>query len=114
MGDQLPGFYASRWLHATTCSQSPCEGIVGHPSFNWGFALSLAADVISAVEFDFDGLHLATGDRGGRVVLFERVNPGLVRLQQAHCKCRHVCMAFSPSIVLTRCSSLIDVACGGA
>ncbi|KAL6756775.1 WD40-repeat-containing domain protein [Haematococcus lacustris] len=33
------------------------------------------ADVISAVEFDANGLHLATGDRGGRVVLFERVNP---------------------------------------
>jgi serine/threonine-protein phosphatase 2A regulatory subunit B len=33
-----------------------------------------AADIISAVEFDFDGQHLATGDRGGRVVLFEKVN----------------------------------------
>ena len=32
-----------------------------------------AADIISAVEFDADGSHLATGDRGGRVVLFERV-----------------------------------------
>ncbi|KAK9831354.1 hypothetical protein WJX81_004778 [Elliptochloris bilobata] len=31
------------------------------------------ADVISAVEFDWDGRHLATGDRGGRVVLFEQV-----------------------------------------
>lgn len=36
------------------------------------------ADIISAVEFDYDGLHLATGDRGGRVVLFERVNPHAV------------------------------------
>lgn len=33
------------------------------------------ADIISAVEFDNDGGHLATGDRGGRVVLFERVTP---------------------------------------
>mmetsp|Transcript_8111 Transcript_8111/g.24445 ORF Transcript_8111/g.24445 Transcript_8111/m.24445 type:complete len:474 (-) Transcript_8111:292-1713(-) len=33
------------------------------------------ADIISTVEFDHDGMHLATGDRGGRVVLFERVNP---------------------------------------
>lgn len=32
------------------------------------------ADIISTVEFDHAGLHLATGDRGGRVVLFERVN----------------------------------------
>ncbi len=33
------------------------------------------ADVISAVEFDRTGEHLATGDRGGRVVLFERIHP---------------------------------------
>jgi len=33
------------------------------------------ADIISAVEFDHDGCHLATGDRGGRVVLFEKVTP---------------------------------------
>ncbi|KAL1220924.1 Serine/threonine protein phosphatase 2A 55 kDa regulatory subunit B alpha isoform [Cardamine amara subsp. amara] len=29
-------------------------------------------DIISAIEFDHSGDHLATGDRGGRVVLFER------------------------------------------
>lgn len=32
----------------------------------------LAADIISAVEFDSTGNYLATGDKGGRVVLFER------------------------------------------
>lgn len=31
-------------------------------------------DIISAIEFDKTGEHLATGDRGGRVVLFERVD----------------------------------------
>ncbi|CAI9274939.1 unnamed protein product [Lactuca saligna] len=31
-------------------------------------------DVISAIEFDKTGDHLATGDRGGRVVLFERTD----------------------------------------
>lgn len=31
-----------------------------------------AADIISAVEFDDSGQFLATGDRGGRVVIFER------------------------------------------
>ncbi|GBF92816.1 hypothetical protein Rsub_05435 [Raphidocelis subcapitata] len=31
------------------------------------------ADIISAVEFNADGSFLATGDKGGRVVLFERV-----------------------------------------
>ena len=32
---------------------------------------SPTADIISAVEFDKTGEHLATGDRGGRVVLFD-------------------------------------------
>jgi len=30
------------------------------------------ADIISTVEFDQTGNYLATGDKGGRVVLFER------------------------------------------
>jgi serine/threonine-protein phosphatase 2A regulatory subunit B len=30
------------------------------------------ADIISTVEFDSTGSYLATGDKGGRVVLFER------------------------------------------
>eukprot|EP00245_Coleochaete_scutata_P004418 TRINITY_DN169_c0_g1_i1.p1 TRINITY_DN169_c0_g1~~TRINITY_DN169_c0_g1_i1.p1 ORF type:complete len:524 (-),score=86.16 TRINITY_DN169_c0_g1_i1:750-2321(-) len=33
-------------------------------------------DIISAIEFDKSGEHLATGDRGGRVVLFERIDGG--------------------------------------
>lgn len=33
---------------------------------------SPAADIISTVEFDHTGNYLATGDKGGRVVLFER------------------------------------------
>ncbi|WOL08187.1 serine/threonine protein phosphatase [Canna indica] len=32
------------------------------------------ADIISAIEFDKFGDHLATGDKGGRVVLFERTD----------------------------------------
>ena len=32
----------------------------------------LSADIISTVEFDSTGNYLATGDKGGRVVLFER------------------------------------------
>ncbi|KAI9222655.1 hypothetical protein BC828DRAFT_345795, partial [Blastocladiella britannica] len=49
---------------------------------NWKFAQCFGdkgdlediteADIISAVEFDHSGDYLATGDRGGRVVLFER------------------------------------------
>lgn len=37
---------------------------------DWFFAV----DIISAIEFDRTGDHLATGDRGGRVVLFERTD----------------------------------------
>lgn len=36
--------------------------------------LPYAVDIISAIEFDKSGDHLATGDRGGRVVLFERTD----------------------------------------
>jgi hypothetical protein len=39
------------------------------------------ADTLTAVEFDSSGEYLATGDQGGRVVLFSRVplSPGKVR-----------------------------------
>jgi len=33
---------------------------------------AFVADIISTVEFDHTGNYLATGDKGGRVVLFER------------------------------------------
>lgn len=36
------------------------------------FFFYLLADIISTVEFDQTGDYLATGDKGGRVVLFER------------------------------------------
>lgn len=36
------------------------------------FSSILLADIISSVEFDHTGNYLATGDKGGRVVLFER------------------------------------------
>jgi hypothetical protein len=35
------------------------------------------------VEFDKTGEHLATGDRGGRVVLFERMHPSKAALVRA-------------------------------
>jgi len=38
----------------------------------YDFVELLAADIISTVEFDHTGDYLATGDKGGRVVLFER------------------------------------------
>lgn len=55
----------------------------GDEYLHWGFSQVFGerapneevqdADIISAVEFDRTGDWLATGDRGGRVVLFERV-----------------------------------------
>lgn len=38
------------------------------------FVSFFPVDIISATEFDRSGDHLATGDRGGRVVLFERTD----------------------------------------
>ena len=37
-----------------------------------GLLTARLADIISTVEFDHTGNYLATGDKGGRVVLFER------------------------------------------
>lgn len=47
-----------------------------------------AVDIISAIEFDKSGDHLATGDRGGRVVLFERTDKKEV--SYARCDIYHV------------------------
>ncbi|CAL9195399.1 unnamed protein product [Musa hybrid cultivar] len=54
------------------------------PSLEWKFSQVFGermageevheVDIISAIEFDKSGDHLATGDRGGRVVLFERTD----------------------------------------
>jgi hypothetical protein len=38
------------------------------------------ADVLSAVEFDTTGNYLATGDKGGRIVVFERASVSRVRV----------------------------------
>ncbi|XP_058068044.1 serine/threonine protein phosphatase 2A 55 kDa regulatory subunit B beta isoform-like [Magnolia sinica] len=55
-----------------------------HPLLEWKFSQVFGertageevqeVDIISAIEFDKTGDHLATGDRGGRVVLFERTD----------------------------------------
>ncbi|XP_016554850.1 serine/threonine protein phosphatase 2A 55 kDa regulatory subunit B beta isoform isoform X2 [Capsicum annuum] len=45
-----------------------------NPNPYWLRCLNGQVDVISAIEFDRTGDHLATGDRGGRVVLFERTD----------------------------------------
>lgn len=42
------------------------------------------ADIISTVEFDQTGNYLATGDKGGRVVLFERNDTVSISTSFAH------------------------------
>ncbi len=49
------------------------------------------ADVLSAIEFDSTGNYLATGDKGGRIVVFERagtskVGLGVASLPPVHIK----------------------------
>lgn len=41
-------------------------------AFQCLFMFVSAVDIVSAIEFDKSGYFLATGGRGGRVVLFER------------------------------------------
>ena len=61
---------------AIACGTTHVEHSTGIPPPSSSF-LTLpcpcAADIISAVEFDYSGDYLATGDHGGRVVIFERV-----------------------------------------
>jgi hypothetical protein len=45
--------------------------------------MKAAADIISTVEFDQTGNYLATGDKGGRVVLFERNETVCLQLQSS-------------------------------
>jgi hypothetical protein len=61
------------WQHS--CPRTP------HPR-----APVFAADLLSAMDFDETGNYLATGDRGGRVVVFQRSNGDSVRLAPA-CPC---------------------------
>lgn len=48
---------------------------------------AFAVDIISAIEFDKTGDYLATGDRGGRVVLFERTDNRDVSVYLRACMC---------------------------
>jgi len=52
-------------------------------AFDLHSVVCLAVDIISAIEFDKTGDHLATGDRGGRVVLFERTDRKVVSMVKA-------------------------------
>jgi serine/threonine-protein phosphatase 2A regulatory subunit B len=61
--------------HIASCTAAPqtLARLPLHCSCSLAHALEIwTADIISAVEFDSSGNYLATGDKGGRVVLFER------------------------------------------
>jgi hypothetical protein len=47
----------------------------------------LTADIISTVEFNYSGDLLATGDKGGRVVIFQREQE--VSASQSTVECHH-------------------------
>jgi serine/threonine-protein phosphatase 2A regulatory subunit B len=64
-----------------------------YPALGSSAPLIRAADIISTVEFDHTGDYLATGDKGGRVVLFERNS-------QVSCQCA-TCPVF-PLLHITR------------
>jgi hypothetical protein len=53
--------------------------------------VAFLADIISAVEFDQTGDYLATGDKGGRVVLFER-NESVGFIYIINKNCPHSCL----------------------
>ena len=58
-----------------------CPASTAHFIYMFFFSV----DIISAIEFDRNGDHLATGDRGGRVVLFEKTDTRAVYLLSADC-----------------------------
>ncbi|KAJ0031314.1 hypothetical protein Pint_12932 [Pistacia integerrima] len=66
------------WEWRDFCTTSCKLGFLHVSPIHMFFPLLLdfifAVDIISAIEFDGTGDHLATGDRGGRVVLFERTD----------------------------------------
>ena len=53
-------------------SPEPCPSSHSARRASYPVHPASTADIISTVEFDSTGNYLATGDKGGRVVLFER------------------------------------------
>lgn len=54
------------------CHKKLIEDLYLTDSLSSSASPAISADIISTVEFDHTGDYLATGDKGGRVVLFER------------------------------------------
>ncbi|XP_051838697.1 serine/threonine-protein phosphatase 2A 55 kDa regulatory subunit B delta isoform isoform X3 [Antechinus flavipes] len=66
------------------------------------------ADIISTVEFNYSGDLLATGDKGGRVVIFQKEQEMVSPLRVAVSSARHSCGArgrHSPYVAMSRLSN---------
>ena len=82
------------FIHKSLLPRFSLELLLLFLTFLLLLVMAFAVDIISAIEFDRTGDHLATGDRGGRVVLFERTDTRDVS------KYRHIFKAFFPLPVL--------------
>lgn len=73
-------------LQSSKCSQPLTPCIVSHCSVSAIVPNSAqpAADILSAVHFDPSGEYLATGDRGGRVVIFKKSDGGKSKVRRCY------------------------------
>ena len=76
VSDTLSDTCADSFCSSSCYASSESDSEFGYRAWNGTLLVdadeSPAADIISTVEFDHTGNYLATGDKGGRVVLFER------------------------------------------
>ena len=77
-GQRRRGRHHRRYL----CTANPIKLLMW---LNTNCRVPCSADIISTVEFDHTGNYLATGDKGGRVVLFER-NEGVSFSDLSRCR----------------------------
>lgn len=75
----IPPKRASDLIFGDTRLMHRSRVLLGTPSASWGtktdvflFCFNYTADIISTVEFNHSGELLATGDKGGRVVIFQQ------------------------------------------
>lgn len=90
--------------HVATCTPTP-HTLARRPlhlSRSLAHILEIwTADIISAVEFDSTGNYLATGDKGGRVVLFERND-----MVRSHTPLTPLCPLYRRLLMASSCPSV--------
>ena len=72
------------WIFLIFYSAGGSLPLSGSNPFTGLIIFSVSADIISCVEFNQDGELLATGDKGGRVVIFQ-VNYSIVYIGTLQC-----------------------------